>query len=59
MFFSFQVAVQESKHLFEVADKNKDGKLSVDEIVDEHRTFVGSEATNFGEDLHFVGHEEL
>ncbi|CAJ0922062.1 unnamed protein product, partial [Mesorhabditis belari] len=54
----YQVAVQEAKHLIEVADGDKDGKLSIDEIVSNYKTFVGSEATNYGEDLRKY-HEEL
>ncbi|CAJ0576848.1 unnamed protein product, partial [Mesorhabditis spiculigera] len=54
----YQVAVQESRHLIQTADKDQDGKLSIEEIVDEYRTFVGSEATNYGEHLKTV-HEEL
>ncbi|CAD6189820.1 unnamed protein product [Caenorhabditis auriculariae] len=46
------VAAQEAQHLLNGADKNNDGKLSIDEIVDAHALFVGSEATNYGEDLH-------
>lgn len=37
----------------------QDDKLSIDEIVEAHKIFVGSEATNYGEDLHKVNHEEL
>jgi Ca2+-binding EF-hand superfamily protein len=54
-----ETAVQEAKHLISSADENKDGKLSVNEIVNEHALFVGSEATNYGEHLQNLKHEEL
>ncbi|KAI6178435.1 hypothetical protein M3Y98_00500500 [Aphelenchoides besseyi] len=54
-----QTAHDEAEHLISTADENKDGKLSIDEIVDSYTTFVGSEATNFGEQLSSVRHEEL
>ncbi|XGW22058.1 hypothetical protein V3C99_004765 [Haemonchus contortus] len=53
------VAKQEATHLINGADKDKDGKLSIAEIVDAYELFVGSEATNYGEDLHKVPHTEL
>ncbi|EYC32151.1 hypothetical protein Y032_0003g1429 [Ancylostoma ceylanicum] len=37
----------------------KDGKLTIPEILDAHQLFVGSEATNYGEDLHKISHTEL
>jgi len=53
-----QTSIEETEHLFAQTDKNNDDRLSYDEIVDEYRTFVGSEATNYGEHLEKV-HEEL
>ncbi|PAV86210.1 hypothetical protein WR25_26766 [Diploscapter pachys] len=53
------VAKIEAEHLMRGADTNQDDKLSIDEIVEAHKIFVGSEATNYGEDLHKVNHEEL
>uniref|UniRef100_A0A1I7XP02 EF-hand domain-containing protein n=1 Tax=Heterorhabditis bacteriophora TaxID=37862 RepID=A0A1I7XP02_HETBA len=53
------IAKQESLHLINGADKDKDTKLSIAEIVDAYVLFVGSEATNFGDDLHKVSHTEL
>lgn len=41
------------------ADKNKDGRLSIDEMVNESDLFVGSEATNHGENLINLSHDEL
>uniref|UniRef100_A0A0V0J7F3 Reticulocalbin-3 n=1 Tax=Schistocephalus solidus TaxID=70667 RepID=A0A0V0J7F3_SCHSO len=46
----------EAKHLIYHADKNKDGKLSQDEVVSHQSLFVGSQALNYGRPL---GHEEL
>lgn len=53
------VAQQEAAHLISGADKDNDGKLTIAEIVDAYKLFVGSEATNYGEDLHKVPHSEL
>ncbi|XP_013773858.1 reticulocalbin-2-like isoform X1 [Limulus polyphemus] len=47
-----KVAENEADHLIEESDDNKDGKLSVQEILDHHESFVGSEATDFGEHLY-------
>ncbi|KAE9421288.1 hypothetical protein Angca_004955, partial [Angiostrongylus cantonensis] len=53
------IAKQEATHLINGADVDKDGKLSFIEIVDAHQLFVGSEATNYGEELRKVSHTEL
>lgn len=45
------MAESEANHLIVSSDDNQDGKLSVDEIVDHHDIFVGSEATDFGQQL--------
>ncbi|XP_029848832.2 reticulocalbin-2 [Ixodes scapularis] len=47
-----EIAEQEADHLLENGDTDKDGKLSIREIVDHHDLFVGSEATDYGEHLH-------
>jgi len=52
-------AKQEAEHLIKVADTDKDGELSIDEIVDAHKAFVGSEATAYGEKLMEMRHDEL
>lgn len=52
-------AEMEAEHLMESSDSNKDGKLSLDEIVDAYNLFVGSEATNYGEHMLNLRHEEL
>ncbi|XP_071809047.1 calumenin-like isoform X2 [Asterias amurensis] len=41
----------EAKHLIYESDKNKDKKLTKEEIVDKYDLFVGSQATNYGESL--------
>lgn len=46
------MAETEADHLIDSADHNGDGKLSIQEIVDAHEVFVGSEATDFGDFLH-------
>lgn len=51
-----EAAVEEADHLIERSDKDKDGKLSIEEIVNNHEDFVGSQATNYGE---FLPKDEL
>lgn len=51
MMFSRKTADQEAEHLQVTADDDKDGKLSVDEIVKHFKLFTSSEATDFGEYL--------
>lgn len=45
------VATDEVSHLFAAADNDHDDRLSIDEIVDNHDLFVGSEATDYGDHL--------
>ncbi|VDK44536.1 unnamed protein product [Anisakis simplex] len=47
----FDHAEAEAKHLIGIADDNKDGKLSMEEILEHYDTFVGSQATDYGEQL--------
>jgi Ca2+-binding EF-hand superfamily protein len=47
---------EETKHLFEEADENKDGFLSSKEVTDNYELFVGSQATDYGNVLR---HQEL
>lgn len=51
------MAQEEARHLITTADENKDGKLTEEEIVNNHETFVGSEATDYGRAL--PKHDEL
>lgn len=44
-------AEAEAKHLVGIADDDKDGKLSPEEIIAHYDTFVGSQATDYGEQL--------
>lgn len=46
-----EIAEQEAEHLIRSSDTDKDGKLAIQEIVDHHDIFVGSEATDYGEHL--------
>jgi Ca2+-binding EF-hand superfamily protein len=51
-----EAAVEEAEHLIQRSDiegddGTKDGKLSIEEIVNNHEDFVGSQATNYGEYL--------
>ncbi|XP_053213339.1 reticulocalbin-2-like [Panonychus citri] len=55
-----ETAISEAEHLLSTCDDNSDGKLSIDEIVNHHDVFVGSEATSFGDHLHKIKpHDEL
>lgn len=56
---SMETAKEEVEHLFSEADHNKDDKLSYVEIESEYNLFVGSEATNYGEHLEDMDHDEL
>ncbi|MCP9266328.1 Calumenin-A [Dirofilaria immitis] len=47
----FDHADAEAKHLIGIADEDRDGKLSLKEILDHYDTFVGSQATDYGEQL--------
>jgi Ca2+-binding EF-hand superfamily protein len=46
-----EIADDEVAHLFAASDDDQDEKLSYDEILDHHETFVGSEATDYGDHL--------
>lgn len=50
-------AEAEARHLVYEADDDKDGELSISEIVAHHSTFVGSQATDWGEGL--TRHDEF
>lgn len=58
MYYS-DVATDEVNHLFAATDNNQDDRLSYDEIVQSHDLWVGSEATDYGDHLHDIVHEEL
>lgn len=48
---SRQVAEEEVDHLFASSDGDHDDRLSYQEIIDNYDTFVGSEATDYGDHL--------
>jgi len=48
---------EETKHLFDEADADKDGYLSGQEVIDNYELFVGSQATDYGNALR--RHQEL
>lgn len=45
------IVEEEVKHLIDESDDNKDGKLSVEEVLAHHDIFTGSEATDYGQAL--------
>lgn len=49
-----EIAEEEVDHLFAASDDDGDNILSFQEIVDHHETFVGSEATDYGDHLHNI-----
>ena len=51
------VATEEAEHLMNMCDEDKDGKLSIEEIVTKEDEFVSSSATDYGRTLHFVKDE--
>ncbi|XP_057672626.1 reticulocalbin-2 isoform X1 [Diorhabda carinulata] len=51
-----EIAQEEVDHLFAHSDDNHDDILSFEEILDHHDTFVGSEATDYGDHLHNIHH---
>ena len=54
---NYDHADAEAKHLIYEADTNKDGILSLNEILDNYDVFVGSQATDFGDAL--TRHDEF
>jgi len=47
-----EIANDEVDHLFSGSDEDVDGKLSFEEVLNNHDLFVGSEATDYGDHLH-------
>ena len=45
------IVEEEVKHLISESDDDKDGKLSVEEVIAHHDIFTGSEATDYGQAL--------
>lgn len=56
MFVCSEVATDEVDHLFVSSDDNHDDRLSYQEIIDNYDTFVGSEATDYGDHLQNIEH---
>jgi len=52
-------AGQEADHLMKESDKNKDKKLTVQEILDQYELWVGSQATDYGKHLDEMKKDEL
>jgi len=48
----------EAEHLVREADSNDDMKLTMEEVLENYSIFVSSQATDFGQDLHYH-HDEL
>ncbi|CAK1549578.1 unnamed protein product [Leptosia nina] len=46
-----EIAEEEVDHLFASADDDHDDLLTFDEVLEHHHVFVGSEATDFGNDI--------
>lgn len=53
-----EIAEEEVQHLFASSDDDHDELLSFDEVLEHHDTFVGSEATDYGDHLHNIQHFE-
>jgi hypothetical protein len=51
IYYLREIAESEANHFISTSDDNNDGKLSTDEIVEHYDIFVGSEATDFGQQL--------
>lgn len=51
-----QVAEEEVDHLFVSSDADHDDRLSYQEIIQNYETFVGSEATDYGDHLQNIEH---
>lgn len=53
-FICSEIAEEEVSHLFASSDDDHNNVLSFDEILEHHDTFVGSEATDYGDHLHKI-----
>ena len=51
--------LDEAKHLIDGSDENADGSLSLDEIILHYDLFVGSRATDHGQTLKKMNHDEF
>lgn len=55
-FLYSEIADEEVTHLFATSDDDQDDLLSFEEIIANYDTFVGSEATDYGDHLHNIHH---
>lgn len=53
-FFFSDIAGEEVDHLFAASDDDGDDVLSFEEVLEHIDTFVGSEATDYGDHLHNI-----
>lgn len=53
-----EIAIEETEHLIDMCDDDKDGKLTISEILANHEVFLDSDATEYGQQLRFA-HDEL
>ncbi|CAH8604164.1 unnamed protein product [Schistosoma bovis] len=54
-----KTAADETEHLFNETDKDKDGLLTKEEVLDQHDLWVGSQATDYGRHLENLPKDEL
>uniref|UniRef100_A0A094ZHD4 Band 7 protein n=1 Tax=Schistosoma haematobium TaxID=6185 RepID=A0A094ZHD4_SCHHA len=54
-----KTATDETEHLFNETDKDKDGLLTKEEVLDQHDLWVGSQATDYGRHLENLPKDEL
>ncbi|CAH1776059.1 unnamed protein product [Owenia fusiformis] len=54
-----EIADEEAEHLIEETDRDNDKVLSKDEILENVDLWVGSQATNYGQTLQDMDHDEL
>merc|ERR1711931_19160 len=48
-----EIAIEETEHLIDMCDDDKDGKLTISEILANHEVFLDSDATEYGQQLRF------
>ncbi|CAH8639984.1 unnamed protein product [Schistosoma rodhaini] len=54
-----KTATDETEHLFNETDKDKDGSLTKEEVLNQHDLWVGSQATDYGRHLENLPKDEL
>jgi len=53
-----EIAIEETDHLMDMCDTNKDGALTLEEVLANHEVFLDSDATEYGQQLRWA-HDEL